>query len=108
MEEFLSQVAHRHEDRCVYCLTDRMKLTAEKAKNEHYDAFTSTLLYSRYQKHDLIRQIGETLSHQMDVPFYYQDFRVGWNDGVKISRELGMYRQPYCGCIYSEKERYCK
>jgi len=108
LEEFLSQVASRPEERCVYCLTDRLKFTAEQAKKENYDAFTSTLLYSRYQKHDLIRQIGETLDHQLGIHFHYQDFRAGWNEGVKISKELGMYRQPYCGCIYSEKERFCK
>jgi len=108
LEEFLRQVASRPEDRCVYCLTDRLKFTAEQAKKENYDAFTSTLLYSRYQKHDLIQQIGETLSRQLGIHFHYQDFRTGWNEGVKISKELDMYRQPYCGCIYSEKERFCK
>ncbi len=108
LEEFLSHVASRPEERCVYCLTDRLKQTAEEAKKEKYDAFTSTLLYSRYQKHDLIRQIGEALSHQTGIPFFYQDFREGWNEGVRISREMEMYRQPYCGCVYSEKERFCK
>jgi hypothetical protein len=108
LEEFLSQVAARPQERCVYCLTSRLKFTAELAKKENYDAFTSTLLYSRFQKHDLIRQIGETLSWQTGIHFHYEDFRIGWNEGVKISRELGMYRQPYCGCIYSEKERFCK
>jgi epoxyqueuosine reductase len=56
----------------------------------------------------LIRQTGETLGRQMGIPFFYEDFRIGWNEGVKISKELGMYRQPYCGCIYSEKERFYK
>ena len=106
LEEFLRHVAAHPEDRCVYCLTDRMKYTAETAKKENYDAFTSTLLYSRFQKHDLIREIGEALGRQTGVEFYYQDFRTGWNEGVKISKEMGMYRQPYCGCIYSEKDRY--
>lgn len=108
IEEFLRQVALRPEDRCVYCLTDRLKYTAERAKEEKYEAFTSTLLYSRFQKHDLIREIGETLSRQVGVEFYYQDFRPGWNEGVKISKEMNMYRQPYCGCIYSEKDRFCR
>lgn len=108
LEEFLNQVASRPEDRCVYCLTDRLKYTAMQAKKENYDAFTSTLLYSRYQRHDLIRQIGEALGQQLGIQFFYQDFREGWNEGIKISRELGMYRQQYCGCIYSEKERFYK
>lgn len=108
LEEFLSQVADRPEERCAYCLTSRLRYTADQAKKDNYDAFTSTLLYSRFQKHDLIREIGETLGRQTGVPFLYQDFRAGWNEGVKISKDLGMYRQPYCGCIYSEKERYYK
>ncbi len=108
MEEFLSRVASKHEERCVYCLTDRLTFAAHQAKKENFDAFTSTLLYSRFQKHDLIRQIGETLSRQLGIAFLYQDFRSGWNEGVRISKELDMYRQPYCGCIYSEKDRFCR
>lgn len=108
LEEFLRQVASRPEARCVYCLTDRLRFTAQLARKENYDGFTSTLLYSRYQEHDLIRQIGETLGLQLGIHFHYDDFRGGWNEGVRISREMGMYRQPYCGCIYSEKERFYK
>jgi hypothetical protein len=78
------------------------------AVEEKYDGFTTTLLYSKYQKHDLIREIGENLSRELRIIFYYQDFRVGWPEGVRISKELGLYRQPYCGCIYSEKERFYK
>jgi predicted adenine nucleotide alpha hydrolase (AANH) superfamily ATPase len=106
MEEFLQHVSSRPAQRCVYCLTDRLKYTAERAKNESYDAFTSTLLYSRFQKHDLIREIGERMAREVGVEFYYQDFRRGWNEGVAISKEMNMYRQAYCGCVYSEKERY--
>lgn len=108
LEEFLRQVASAPDNRCVYCLTDRLKFTARQAKKENFDAFTSTLLYSRYQKHDLIREIGEAVSRELSINFCYEDFRSGWNEGVRISKELEMYRQPYCGCIYSEKERFCK
>jgi hypothetical protein len=108
MEEFLRQIVFKENDRCEYCLQIRLKYTAEMAMTEKYDGFTTTLLYSKYQKHDLIREIGEHFSRQTGIPFYYQDFREGWADGVKISKELDMYRQPYCGCIYSEKERYYK
>ena len=108
LEEFLRQVATRPEERCVFCLTSRLQYAAHQAKNNNFDAFTSTLLYSRFQKHDLIREIGHALSRQLDIAFYYEDFRSGWNEGVRISKELEMYRQPYCGCIYSEKERFCK
>ncbi len=108
LEEFLRQVAFKEKERCEYCLQDRLKYTAEMAAADQYDGFTTTLLYSKYQKHDLIRQIGEHFSRQLGIPFYYQDFRDGWAEGVRISRELEMYRQPYCGCIYSEKERFYK
>jgi len=108
MEEFLRQVAFKEKERCDYCLMDRLKYTAWLAHTEKYDGFTTTLLYSKHQKHDKIREIGESLSKQLGVAFYYQDFRVGWDEGIKISKELGMYRQNYCGCIYSEKERFCK
>jgi predicted adenine nucleotide alpha hydrolase (AANH) superfamily ATPase len=84
------------------------RVTVELAIREKYDGFTTTLLYSKYQKHDLIREIGKNLSQQLGIFFYYQDFRTGWDEGVKISKELCMYRQPYCGCIYSEKQRFYK
>jgi predicted adenine nucleotide alpha hydrolase (AANH) superfamily ATPase len=79
---------------------------AKMAKYNHYGGFTTTLLYSKYQKHELIKAAGEKAAAEYGVPFLYDDFRSGWSEGVKTSRRLGLYRQPYCGCIYSEKERY--
>jgi hypothetical protein len=67
---------------------------------------TTTLLYSKYQRHDDIRNIGEELSAAYNIPFLYRDFREGWEEGVEASKALDMYRQKYCGCIFSEKERY--
>jgi len=107
LEEFLRAVAtFNKEERCAFCLRDRLAYTAQLALNDKYDGFTTTLLYSKYQKHDLIREIGKSLSQQLGIFFHYQDFRTGWQEGIKISKDLEMYRQPYCGCIYSEKERY--
>ncbi|MEW5909757.1 MAG: epoxyqueuosine reductase QueH, partial [Thermodesulfobacteriota bacterium] len=80
-------------------------LTAKQGK---FDAFTTTLLYSIYQQHEEIRSIGESLGEKIGIPFYYQDFRAGWKEGVETSKRLNIYRQSYCGCIYSEKERYQK
>ena len=71
-----------------------------------FPAFTSSLLYSRYQKHDTIRELGESIGVRYGVRFHYDDFRRGWQEGIRISKEVGLYRQQYCGCIYSEKERY--
>ena len=107
LEGFLRQMVFREEDRCRHCYRMRLEKTAKTAKVGRYSAFTTTLLYSRYQKHDLVRSIGEEVAKEYDIPFLYQDFREGWSEGVTISKALGLYRQPYCGCIYSEKDRYC-
>ncbi len=108
MEAFLRRVVFHEDDRCRYCYTIRLARTAETAKRDRFDAFTTTLLYSKFQRHDLIREIGEGLAEAYGVRFLYRDFREGWAEGVQASKELGLYRQPYCGCLYSEKERYMK
>jgi predicted adenine nucleotide alpha hydrolase (AANH) superfamily ATPase len=108
LDEFLRQIAFREEDRCRYCYELRLNQTAQVARRGGFDAFTTTLLYSRFQKHDLIRRIGEGVARTQGVPFLYRDFRDGWSEGARISKERGMYRQSYCGCIYSEMERYCR
>jgi predicted adenine nucleotide alpha hydrolase (AANH) superfamily ATPase len=63
-------------------------------------------LYSKFQRHDRIQSIGRAVAKEVDLPFYYEDFRRGWKEGVEVSKAKKMYRQQYCGCIYSEKERY--
>ena len=108
LEEFLRNVTHRESNRCAYCYHERLHSTALVAKRSRSDGFTTTLLYSKFQNHDLIRSIGEAVGESIGIPFYYHDFRSGWKAGVDESRRLGMYRQPYCGCIYSEKERFFK
>jgi predicted adenine nucleotide alpha hydrolase (AANH) superfamily ATPase len=106
--EFLREVAFREEERCRYCYQVRLTRAAQIAKGEGFDAFTSTLLYGRFQKHDLIRGTGDRVAERLGIPFLYRDFRIGWSEGIRISKEFGMYRQQYCGCIYSEKERFCR
>lgn len=108
LEGFLRNAAFREGDRCRICYHDRLRATALLAKRGKFDAFTSTLLYSKFQKHDGIRSIGEAVGREVGVPFFYHDFREGWKAGIEASKRLGMYRQQYCGCIYSEKERYFK
>ncbi len=108
LKTFLREVAFRESDRCRYCYRMRLTAAAEEARAGGFDGFSTTLLYSIYQKHDLIRQIGEAAGEEAGVPFLYEDFRPGWKEGADRSRELGMYRQPYCGCIYSEMDRYRK
>ncbi len=108
IEDFLQKTAFMGKDRCRYCYEVRLRYTAAQARKRLFDAFTTTLLYSRYQKHDLIRATGEAIAREFEIPFHYSDFRVGWEEGVRISREMGLYRQNYCGCIFSEKERFFK
>jgi predicted adenine nucleotide alpha hydrolase (AANH) superfamily ATPase len=104
--EFLSQTRPWGPDRCRTCYRIRLTAAAREAQAQSFEAFTTTLLYSRYQKHDWIREAGEEASGQTGVPFYYQDFRSGWFEGIQESKALGLYRQPYCGCLFSEKERF--
>ena len=106
LEEFLRNVAFKEKERCSYCYQSRLEATIKEAKKEGFDLFSTTLLYSRFQKHDIIKSIGQTLAKEHGVEFYYQDFREGWEEGVRESKELNLYRQQYCGCIYSEEERY--
>lgn len=108
LEQFLRLVAFREQERCRLCYHLRLTRAAQAARQGGCDAFTSTLLYSKYQKHDLIREICEAAAKEAGVPFYYEDFRPGWQRGQDECKKLGIYRQKYCGCIYSEKERYCK
>jgi epoxyqueuosine reductase len=106
LEEFLRGVVFREEDRCRFCYHQRLEQTAAIAKRGKFACFTTTLLYSKFQRHEMIRGIGESLSKKWNIPFLYEDFRVGWEEGVRASRQAAMYRQAYCGCIYSEKVRY--
>ncbi|WP_300668099.1 epoxyqueuosine reductase QueH [Desulfoluna sp.] len=106
LEAFLRQATFREKDRCRICYYDRLRATALLAKRGKFEAFTSTLLYSRHQNHELIKSIAESLARQVGVKFYYEDFRPGWKEGIDTSKEMGLYRQQYCGCIYSEKDRY--
>ncbi|HNX00195.1 MAG TPA: epoxyqueuosine reductase QueH [Candidatus Cloacimonadota bacterium] len=104
--EFTRGVSGKEDDRCGYCYETRLVKAAATAQANGFDAFTSTLLYSRYQKHDLIHEIGERIAREFDIQFYYADWRKYWQEGIEISKAAEMYRQQYCGCIYSEADRY--
>jgi predicted adenine nucleotide alpha hydrolase (AANH) superfamily ATPase len=108
LEGFIQNVVYREAERCNYCYHDRMRSTALLARHGKFDYFSTTLLYSKHQKHDLIRSMGESIGKSAGIEFLYQDFREGWKEGIECSKQMGLYRQQYCGCIYSEKERYFK
>ncbi|ACX52723.1 protein of unknown function DUF208 [Ammonifex degensii KC4] len=106
MEEFFRRVAYREALRCRFCYHLRLERTAAVAKHGRFDYFTTTLLVSPFQKHELIKETAEAVAEAYGLPFLYRDFRPGFKEGVELSKELGLYRQQYCGCLYSEKERY--
>jgi len=106
METFLQSVVFREDQRCQYCYHDRLKATAAMAKHGKFDYFTSTLLQSKHQKHQRIKAMALGLAKSHGVAFYYRDFREGWQEGIEQSKRMNMYRQQYCGCIYSEKDRF--
>ncbi len=94
--------------RCDVCYEMRLRETARIAVEKGFDAITTTLLYSKHQRHDEIRQIGEKIALEAGIKFFYRDFRTGWSRGLKLSRKYKLYRQQYCGCIISEFERFFK
>ncbi|BDV43895.1 hypothetical protein GURASL_28180 [Geotalea uraniireducens] len=106
LDEFLGAVADRPAGRCSYCYASRLEAVAAAAAALGFPAFSSSLLYSRYQKHDEIRALAEQAAVRHGVVFLYDDYRRGWQEGIRLSKELGLYRQQYCGCIYSERDRY--
>ncbi len=84
----------------------RLGRVAELAKEGGYDAFTTTMLVSTYQDHGEIRRAGEEAAAEHGVRFIYRDCRPKVMEGVRASKEMGVYRQQYCGCVFSEQERY--
>ena len=109
LDEFCKNVIDKLNTRCQeYCYPVRLKKAFEYAKENGYDAVTTTLLYSIYQKHDIIKKQCEELSKEYGIEFIYKDFREGWKYGQEKARELGIYMQKYCGCIFSEEDRYQK
>lgn len=105
MELFFDNVKDGNE-RCRACYELRLERTAQEAKRHGYDMFGTTLLYSKRQKHETIKEIGCNVAEKYGVKFLYRDFRAGWAEGIEDSKKLGLYRQNYCGCVFSEKERF--
>ena len=106
LERFLRNAAFRESQRCTFCYHDRLLAACKTAKRGKFDAFTTTLLYSKFQNHELIESMGNEIGRKEGVRFLYRDFSAGWKEGIEESKRLGMYRQQYCGCIYSEKQRF--
>lgn len=108
LRDFCSNVINNVDNRCGYCYYCRLNETAKKAKELGYEYFSTTLLISPYQNHELLKKTGEEVAKKYGIKFYYDDFRPYFREGQQKARELGLYMQKYCGCIFSEEERYSK
>ena len=108
LRTFVEHVASDIDHRCTYCYQHRLEETARYAAEHGYEVFTSTLLASLYQDHDGIKAAAEKYARQYGVEFLYRDFRPNFRAGNQRARELGFYMQKYCGCVFSEQDRYQK
>ncbi|MEJ5226643.1 epoxyqueuosine reductase QueH [Thermodesulfovibrio sp.] len=106
--KFLRMVMGKEKERCQICYQLRLERTAKKSKELNIELFTTTLLVSPYQKFDKILKIGKELAFKYGISFLTEDFREGFKKGMNKARELELFRQKYCGCIYSEAERYLR
>ena len=108
LRPFVRAVAEDIEHRCVKCYEMRLFETARQAAEGGFDSFTSSLFISPYQNHELMRDVAERAAHEYGVEFLYRDFRPYFRAGQDFAREHGFYMQKYCGCVFSEEERYLK
>jgi len=106
MIEYFRRVVGHESQRCQYCFRLRLSKTVEIARQMNFGAFTTTLLISPDQKHNLLREVGDELDKEKGVEFLYADLRKRYSDSRHLTKPLNLYRQQYCGCIYSEWERY--
>ena len=95
-----------YNERCKKCYETRLFETAKQAANNGFEAFSTTLLISPFQQHEQIKLIAEKFAEQFNVKFLYEDFRPNFRIGQQKARQLGQYMQKYCGCIFSEEERF--
>lgn len=108
LEDFLCRVMQRGKDRCHACYEMRLNETARIAREKGFEYFSTTLLISPYQKQELVKEVGEDFARIYGIQFVYEDLRPLFRDSWRLAREKGFYTQGYCGCIFSEKERYLK
>ena len=108
LRPFVREVADDIAGRCVKCYEMRLFDTAKTAAEGGFDSFTSSLFISPYQNHELMREVAERAAAEYGVSFLYRDFRPYFREGQERARALEMYIQKYCGCVFSEQERYLK
>ena len=109
LDTFCKNIINDLDGRCIkYCYPVRLRKTFEYAKENGFDTVSTTLLYSIYQNHEYIKSICEKLSKEYGIDFLYRDFRLGFWEGHDKAIREGIYMQKYCGCIFSEEDRYLK
>ena len=108
LRPFVRAVAADIDHRCSYCYAVRMEETARYAAEHGFTHISTTLLVSPYQNHEGIVAAGKRFAGEYGVAFLYRDFRPGFRQGQAKARELGLYLQKYCGCVFSEEDRYQK
>ena len=104
--DYFRQVVGYESERCQHCFRLRLAKTAEVAMEKNYSAFTTTLLISLHQEHELIREVGSKLAREKGIDFLYADLRKRYSSSRHMTKGLNLYCQQYCGCVYSEWERY--
>ena len=108
LRDFVRAVAGDIDHRCRHCYELRLDGAARYAAAHGFDTFTSTLFVSPYQNHELMRAVAEEAAARHGVQFLYRDFRPGFRQGQQQAREQELYMQKYCGCVFSEEDRYQK
>ena len=103
---YFRKVAGDEDERCRHCFELRLGKTANIAREMGIKSFSSTLLISPTQRHDILRKSGESAAQSTGTEFLYADLRKRYSDSRHITKPLEIYRQQYCGCLYSEWERY--
>ena len=108
LREFIQGIPSDFNNRCGFCYSMRTDIVAEYAAKNGFESITSTLLISPYQNHDALCEALDKSAKKYGIEFLYRDFRPYFREGQKIAREKNLYMQKYCGCIFSEEERYRK
>ena len=106
LEEFIRMAVDSKDKRCQLCYALRLRETARYARKAGIEYISTTLLLSPYQKHEALKNEGEEAARRYGVKFVYADLRPFFRESMQKARQKELYRQGYCGCIYSEKERY--
>lgn len=94
--------------RCSVCFGIRLKYTANIAKKYQFDYFGTTLTVSPHKNSDIINTIGKRIGENIGIPFLCADFkkREGYKRSIELAKEYNLYRQDYCGCLYSRRGYY--